>query len=325
MSFAIGGAIIGGSLITASGNKSAAKIAAGATPKFATELQPLVTQTAGNLEAPKFDAEGNQISPGGIAGQPIQQFQGDRVADFTGFQQQGLSQTPGLSQALQQQAGTAAGGFQTFAGGSQVGQNPFLDQAIQAMQQSANQNLQRNQLPGIRNTAVAAGGLGGSRQGIAEGLAISDLNQTLVNQEAGLRSGQFNQDQQNQLQALINQGNILGGQGASQQALLQSGALQQQQAQAEIGGAQQLFDEQQNQEFNRQQQLLQILTGAPASVPQIPNQANPLVAGLGAGLATSQLFGGGATNNFIPGSSSTFLPPGTSPTFGGGSPLVSPF
>ncbi len=275
MSFAVGGAIIGGALITSSGNKSAAETAANATPNFPTQLQPLVTQTAGNLEGHD----------------PIEQFQGDRVADLTSFQQQGLAQTPGLAQALQGQAGTAAGGFNTFAGGGQVGQNPFLEQAIQAMQQSGNQNLQRNQLPAIRNNAVATGGLGGSRQGIAEGLAISDLNQTLVNQEAGMRSGQFNQDQSNQLQALINQGNILGGQGAGQGALLAAGGIQQQQNQAEIGGAQQLFNEQQNQEFDRQAQLLQILTGAPASTPQIPAQANPLVAGLGAGLATSQLFG----------------------------------
>jgi len=313
MSFAIGGAIIGGSLITSKGNKDAAKIAANAVPKFPTEVAPLVTQTTGNLET------------GGIAGQPIQQFQGDRVADLNEFQKQGLGQTPGLARILQGQAGTAAGGFQTFAGGGQVGQNPFLDQAIQALQQSSNQNLQRNQLPAIRNNAVAAGGLGGSRQGIAEGLAISDLNQTLVNQEAQLRSGQFNQDQQNQLQALINQGNILGGQGAGQGALLAAGGIQQQQAQAEIGGERQLFDERQNQEFNRQQQLLQILMGSPSAVPPIANQANPLVAGLGAGLATQQLFGNTPTNNFIPGASSTFLPPGVSPTAGGGSPLASPF
>ncbi len=313
MSAVAAATVIGGSLITSKGNKDAAKIAAGATPKFATELQPLIKQTAGNLET------------GGIAGQPIQQFQGDRIADFTGFQQQGLAQTPGLAQALQGQAGTAAGGFQTFAGGGQVGQNPFLDQAIQALRQSANQDFQRNQLPAIQNNAIAAGGLGGSRQGIAQGVALGDLNQSLINQEAGLRSGQFNQDQSNQLQALINQGNILGGQGASQAALLGAGGIQQQQAQAEIGGERQLFDEQQNQEFNRQQQLLQILTGAPASVPQIPNQANPLVAGLGAGLAAQQLFGNTPTNNFIPGAGSTFLPPGVSPTAGGGSPLASPF
>ncbi len=305
--FITGGAILGASLISSKNQPKAP-----GPPQFPTAVQPLVKQTVGNLET------------GGIAGQPIQQFQGDRVADLTALQQQGIAQSPGLSQALQNQAGTAAGGFETFASGSQVGQNPFLDQAIQALQQSSTQNLARNQLPLIRNNAIAAGGLGGSRQGIAEGLAISDLNQTLVNQEAGLRSGQFNQDQTNQLNALIQQGNILGGQQLGQQQLLQTGAIQQQQAQAEIGGERQLFDEQQNQEFQRQQQLLQILLGSPAAVPQLPATQDPLTAGLGAGIIASQLFpgGGGTTTNPLTGVN---LLPGVSPTAGGGTPLLSPF
>lgn len=186
------------------------------------------------------------------------------------------------------------------------------------MQQSGNQNLQRNQLPAIRNTAVASGGLGGSRQGIAEGLAISDLNQTLVNQEAQLRSGQFNQDQQNQLQALTNQQQILGGQGLGQQALLSSGALQQGQQQAEMTAEQQLFNEQQTQQFDRDQQLLQILMGSPTATTQPTPQANPLVAGLGAALTTSQLFPGQPQ-------APAPIPPGISPTAGGGTPLLSPF
>ena len=302
MPFIVGGAILGGALISSNNQPGVP-----GPPQFPTAVQPLVEQTATSLEnAPS-----------------IQQFQGDRVADFTDLQTQGLGQVPGLAQALQGQAGTAAGGFNTFASGQQVGQNPFLDQAIAAMQQSANQNFQRNQLPAIRNNAVAAGGLGGSRQGIAEGLAISDLNQTLVNQEAGLRSGQFNQDQSNQLQALINQGNILGGQGAGSAALLGAGGIQQAQNQAEIGGAQQLFNEQQQQQFARDQQLLQILMGAPAAVPTLPASQDPLTAGLGSGIVASQLFGNSPTNNFIPGS--TFFPPRTSPTAGGGSPLLSPF
>lgn len=308
MPWITGGAILGGALLSRGGGGSSP-----GPPQFPTAVAPLVNQTVGAL-----------TNPDG-SGAPIQQFEGDRVADLTGFQQQGLAQTPGLSQALQQQAGTAAGGFNTFAGGSQVGQNPFLEQSIQAMRQSANQDFQRNQLPAISNNAIATGGLGGSRQGIAQGVAMGDLNQQLVNTEAGMRQGQFNQDQSNQLQALINQGNILGGQGAAQGALLGAGGIQQQQNQAEIGGEQQLFNEQQTQQHDRDQQLLQILMGAPAAVPQQPNNVNPLAAGLGAGMVANQLFGNNPTNNFIPGSSSTFLPPGVSPTAGGGSPLLSPF
>lgn len=42
-------------------------------------------------------------------------------------------------------------------------------------------NLQRNILPGIRSNSVLAGQYGGSRQGVAEGLAISDLTKQMSN------------------------------------------------------------------------------------------------------------------------------------------------
>lgn len=48
-------------------------------------------------------------------------------------------------------------------------------------QQSLTDNLQRNIMPGIRSNAVLAGQYGGSRQGVAEGLAMSDLTKQLNN------------------------------------------------------------------------------------------------------------------------------------------------
>lgn len=152
---------------------------------------------------------------------------------------------------------------------------------------------------------------------------MSDLNRQLLSQEAGMRSGQFNQDMANQLTALTGQQQILSGQGAGQQALLSAGALQQGQQQAEMTAEQQLFNEQQTQQFARDQQLLQILMGAPTATTQPVGETNPLVAGLGAALTTSQLFPGQQPNSPVP--LPTALPPGVSPTAGGGSPLLSPF
>ena len=50
------------------------------------------------------------------------------------------------------------------------------------------------------------------------------------------------------------------------------------------------FNEQNLDQFNRDQELLRILTGGPAGTPPAPMTTNPLAAGLGAGLVTSQLF-----------------------------------
>lgn len=100
------------------------------------------------------------------------------------------------------------------------GSNPYLGAQAGAITQQANQNLQLNQLPGISSGAVAAGGYGGSRQGVAEGVATGLTNQGITNSLASLYGNQYNNDQQN---ALTNQGqqmnyNLgLGGLGVSSQ------------------------------------------------------------------------------------------------------------
>lgn len=74
------------------------------------------------------------------------------------------------------------GGYQDAMSQILSGQanNPMLGQISQDIANTTTQNLQRNVLPGIRSGAALAGGYGGSRQGVAEGLAISDMNNQLI-------------------------------------------------------------------------------------------------------------------------------------------------
>lgn len=58
--------------------------------------------------------------------------------------------------------------------------NPYLDQQAAAITNRLTQNLNEGVMPGIRSSALAAGQYGGSRQGIAEGLAASRLNEDLA-------------------------------------------------------------------------------------------------------------------------------------------------
>jgi len=73
-------------------------------------------------------------------------------------------------------------------------QNPYMQQMGDNITRQVTNNLQRNILPGIGRGAVAAGGYGGSRQGIAEGLAIGETNNNLSGQLANLYGNQFNTD-----------------------------------------------------------------------------------------------------------------------------------
>lgn len=62
-----------------------------------------------------------------------------------------------------------------------------LDNAITAAANPLREQYARSTIPTIEDAAQAAGQFGGSRQGIAEGLAKSDLDKNILNLDAGMR------------------------------------------------------------------------------------------------------------------------------------------
>jgi hypothetical protein len=78
--------------------------------------------------------------------------------------------------------------------------NPYLSSQADAITNQANNNLMNYQLPSINSGAIAAGGFGGSRHGVAQGLAIGQTNQGITNSLAGLYGNAYGQDQQLQTQ-----------------------------------------------------------------------------------------------------------------------------
>lgn len=56
----------------------------------------------------------------------------------------------------------------------------YLDQQASALTNNLTRNTNENVMPGLRSSAAISGQYGGSRQGIAEGLAASRLNQDLA-------------------------------------------------------------------------------------------------------------------------------------------------
>lgn len=107
-----------------------------------------------------------------------QYFGGNTVAGPTGLSLQGRDAA----------AGYAGGAGLDFTGGLLRGESTFLNpdnifnptnipgyaRAREGVQRDATNNLQRNVLPAIRSGSVADGVYGGSRQGIAEGLAAGE-------------------------------------------------------------------------------------------------------------------------------------------------------
>lgn len=84
-----------------------------------------------------------------------------------------------------------------FGGGAPAGPaapNPYLQQQGQAIIGDVTRNLQNNILPGINSGAQLAGGFGGSRQGIAQGLAIQGATRDTSNALAGLYGNAYESD-----------------------------------------------------------------------------------------------------------------------------------
>lgn len=77
-----------------------------------------------------------------------------------------------------------------------VGQtpNPWLEQQAQGIATNLTNNFNQSVMPQINAGAVMAGGYGGSRQGIAQGLAMQGLNRDIANAQANLYGQAYESD-----------------------------------------------------------------------------------------------------------------------------------
>ncbi len=131
-----------------------------------------------------------------FAQNPPQQFPGSAIAPFTpnqlGAQQSALSQAFGgnLSQIVD-----ATSRAQQFALGPVLfpESNPALRAATEAAVRPITEQFTQSVLPNIRQGAVTAGGIGGSRQGIAEGGASQAFLRQVGDTSGKLQSEAFGQ------------------------------------------------------------------------------------------------------------------------------------
>ena len=93
--------------------------------------------------------------------------------------------------------------------------NPFLSNIANDNFTMATRNMMENVMPGIGSGAMAAGQYGGSRQGIAQGLAMSRLNQDVTAANNNMFGNAYQQARGNMLSAAGQLGNF--GMGAETQ------------------------------------------------------------------------------------------------------------
>ena len=111
-----------------------------------------------------------------------------------------------------------------------------LNSAINAANSNLDWNYSTQVAPQIRQGAVQTGQYGSSRNGVAEGIAQSQLSQQKMNSASQLAYQDQQQYNTNRLNVLNNLSNITSGLNSGYTSQYNSGALQQKQDQSEIDG-----------------------------------------------------------------------------------------
>jgi hypothetical protein len=141
-----------------------------------------------------------------------------------------------------------------------VANNPYVTGMAQAAADRAYSGL-TPQLAGIRSGAVQSGGYGGSRQGIAEGVAMAGAADAATQAAAGIYGNAYSQGLGHQLGTLGQAGSLMNTGFRPYQQLQASGAQQQAREQALIGDAQAQHQFEQNLPYNQLQQFQAGITG----------------------------------------------------------------
>ncbi len=125
-------------------------------------------------------------------------------------------------------------------------QNPYLTKSIQAGMGQNNRNFSENVMPGVDTGANMAGAAGGSRHGLAQGIAMGKLNQANLDMSSQMNERAYNQGMSNFLgqrsqnlgAQTTNAGNWMQGNLANQSANLQAQGMNMNDALARAQGNQ---------------------------------------------------------------------------------------
>lgn len=228
------------------------------------------------------------------AAQTPQRYGGSTVSDFNANQTGGQQQVLDASGNMQAVADSAAGANKFMTGGSMWDPkyNPALQGTIDATTRPIVQNYQEKVLPGIRSDAISSGNFGGSRQGVAEGIAARDTATAIGDTAAKTTEDLYGKNLTAQLQAMALAPGVTQNLMAPGQAQSAVGDVQQAMSQAKLNElVQNFFADSGGLDYAKAKDILGLVGGMPGgstvstgSVPQ-PNMAMSTLGGAASGAA----------------------------------------
>jgi len=228
---------------------------------------------------------------------PFEYFPNQTYIGQNEFQDQGASQALayGTSPAMMSQINNAMGAQQSMLAAPDVANNPYLTNIKNSNARLVGEQLQRNVMPGIQDQFVSRGGLGGSRQGIAEGLAASDAQKQIMDYNARIDAAGYGEGlaQQRAGMGFVPQTMGLGYMPA--QAMSAFGQYANQDPQLSLQEQMSRFDFAQQEPWDRLNQAMAVYMGMPGSTTSATNPnagmgTNPLMGLGGLGLQGASLY-----------------------------------
>ncbi len=120
----------------------------------------------------------------GLMDRPFQFFPGQTYADMDPLQQEALQQQEAYARGMGGMVDPAMQAWQSTLTAPDVANNQYVQAMLGQQADLLNRNLFENLIPEAEMGAIAAGQFGGSRQGIAEGIAMRGTQEALARQAA---------------------------------------------------------------------------------------------------------------------------------------------
>jgi hypothetical protein len=299
MAISTGAALLGSAAIGALGGGSGSGGSQQTTSTPWGPQQEYLTHGFGQAKDALTNAQGKGTYAGPYTAglNPFQTAGYNAVGDFA--QNQGMQGANGIFNTgmgmigLGSQFGANAGDIfnkasqdptqQIIGNAGQYASNPYLDGQIDAASRDITRNLHEQQLPGLDMTATSTGNMNSSRTGVAQGIMergaadrIGDISAQMrgnaYQNGLGMAQGQYNTGMSQMLGAngQLLQGGQFGADATSNgvsmgygagDAMARAGAGFQSQAQNEINGNRQQFQDQQNQPLDLISKYMQMING----------------------------------------------------------------
>lgn len=167
--------------------------------------------------------------------------------------------------------------------------NPNIQRAISGAITPIQERLTEQILPTIRSEAAGVGGYGGSRQGIAEGIAMKGATQQMLDKAGGITTALMENFSNNQLKALGLTPVVQAAQTAPAATVANVGDIRQQQNQALLDEAVKNFEFDQYGGYLQGRDILSLLGAIPGgsvvSTGSTPSGGSPWAKSLGGALS----------------------------------------